>query len=150
MFKTAGGEFGIQVARRRTHYMCPLEINSQLHSSQLHQSLYSITIYNNLSIKLKELLLSESDLLILLDNIDALLEGIIDETYVYFECKNTDMISNVLYLEKSFDFINNYEDIITFTIYDYIDERLNKLFKINMTNSIENFSNEIYSIMKNE
>ena len=102
--------------------------------------LFNISIKNNLNILQKELILTDNELYILLDNIYAILYKDINEVYIYFNC-NISMINTILKIEL--DYSNNYIENIFFILYDYYDEKLNKLLKINMSNKLDDFINEI-------
>jgi hypothetical protein len=109
---------------------------------------YTIKITNNINIPIKDISCTESDLLVLIDNIDMIENNFINETYIYFTCNNTDMISTVFKIEN--DYNNRFELESKITIYDYIDETLNKIVSINMTNNLSNLIEEIYKIIQSD
>ena len=147
MVKSADGAYSFKVRRRAEPFYILINESSTLRYNTLcNNPKYIISIYNNLDILIKELVLTESDLCIIIDNLNTIIyEGIINETYIYFKCNNTTMIDSLLHIERIYDMnkILEYHDY--FTIYDYINERINKLFTINMTDKLDQFIDEIYS-----
>lgn len=104
----------------------------------------TLTFKNNLGVVLKQIVISELDVSILIDNIYNLLEGRMNEVYVHFNSYDSSCIDIAIKIETNANMVQQsyYQ---TFTLYNYINQQLIPILNFNIIDNIVEFVELLYS-----
>lgn len=102
----------------------------------------SIVFKNSLGNILKELIISEIDVGILIDNIYNFLENTVTDCIIHFNSSDTRCIDNTIQLSHEINEIGFHRDI--FSLYNYMDDQLIKVLSFDITNSLVEFVDMLY------
>ena len=111
-------------------YTISININKSIYTT-----FYTFKFINNLGRVVKEILISKSDILILLDNIETCFYYNYDSIYTNIDSSK----GNILFgIQNELDIYTGYKRIYL-VVDEYIQDSLQRIIKIEVSNTIDNF-----------